>query len=71
MREFIVEDRNRGVILVRGTIDAQNRPEVDEPSFDLSQLSTILEAISADLAQGFSGGQLPVRGLEWFELPGG
>ncbi len=50
-----------------------NRPEADEldPAFDRSQLSTILDAISADLPEGYSGGQLPIYGFEWFELSGG
>jgi hypothetical protein len=43
---------NRGVILVYGTIDAENTPNPDEfdPSFDRSQLDTILAAIRAGLA---------------------
>jgi len=73
VREFNVQDRNRGIVLVHGTIDDECKPNAEEfdPSFDRSRLTAILEAIAADLTQGHSGGQLPVDGLEWFELSSG
>jgi hypothetical protein len=51
-------------------IDASGTPQPDEfdPSFDRSMLTAILSAIRADLQAGLSGGQLPIRGLEWFEI---
>ena len=70
MNEFRVENRNRGVILVHGTIEDGNQPKADEfdQSFDRSQWTEISKAISADLKKGYDGGQLPFHGLEWFKI---
>ena len=70
MPKFHVEDRNRGIVVLYGSIGSDNEPMVEEsdPSLDRSMLPGILDAIRADLGEGYSGGRLPIAGLEWFVL---
>jgi hypothetical protein len=70
MRKFHVEDRNAGIIVLTGSIGSDGSPSVKDmhPSFNSALAKDIISAIHKDLMEGYSGGQLPERGLEWFEL---
>jgi len=69
MREFHIEDRDAGIIVLQGTIAADGTLRVGEvhPTLRPDRIPTLLEAVRRDLAEGHSGGQIPQWRLEWFE----
>jgi hypothetical protein len=67
MRKFVVEDRNSGSLVLEGEILADGSLNVLRSDLSSSDQDVVIAAVREDSANGFSGGQLPLNGLEWFE----
>ena len=69
MRNLVVEDRNKGRIIAKGHIDEAGKVHIDrcDGALDAKALQEVTEQIQKDVSEGFNGGRLEIKGLEWFE----
>lgn len=67
MREFMIEDRRSGTVVAQGLISPTGSVSLTESSMSAEEQSRAVEQIQQDIANGFSGGQLEIKGLEWME----